>query len=74
MDEKLIKQGKLFKHYKNGKIYTILTEIAQHTETEEKFVVYSCGDGNVWIRPIHMFCEKIEYLGEYIFRFTPVCE
>ena len=54
--------GKRYKHFK-GKIYTILA-IANHSETDEKYVVYRALYGNkqVYIRPYDMFTSKVDKL------------
>ena len=51
-----------YKHYK-GKLYRILC-IAEHTETQEKFVVYRAlyPPYAAYARPFNMFCEQIEDL------------
>ena len=45
--------------------------VAKHTETEEQLVVYrSVTDPEqVWVRPMGMFCEDVEYEGAVIPRF-----
>ena len=45
----------VYKHFK-GKYY-IVQDIANHSETEEKYVVYRklYGDNSLWIREINMF-------------------
>jgi hypothetical protein len=59
-----------FKHYK-GKIYW-LNNIATHTETEEKFAIYTDKDGNVWARPLEMFHENVKHNGKTMKRFQLV--
>lgn len=49
--------GQTYRHFK-GNIITIL-EIAKHTETLEEMVVYE-HDGDVWVRPLSMFLEKVD--------------
>lgn len=58
-EEKEICCGDKYRHYKGGE-YVIL-EIAEHSETNEKLVVYKAlyGDGKVWARPYSMFFDKI---------------
>ena len=50
----------IYKHYK-GDLY-IVEDIALHSETLEKYVVYRAlyGDNQLWIRPYDMFVEEIE--------------
>ena len=51
------KKFEKYRHFK-GNIITIL-EIAKHTETLEEMVVYE-HDGEVWVRPLEMFLEKVD--------------
>lgn len=61
--------GGLYKHYK-GEHYKVL-HIARHSEDLTNYVVYQAlyGDFGVWIRPLEMFLEKIEVLGQEMPRF-----
>ncbi|NQW42181.1 MAG: DUF1653 domain-containing protein [Bacteroidetes bacterium] len=54
-----LKKG-IYKHYK-GNRYEVL-EIATHSETLEKLVVYKALYGNfgIWVRPYRMFIEQVE--------------
>ncbi|MCK7550643.1 MAG: DUF1653 domain-containing protein [Marinobacter sp.] len=63
-----------YRHYK-GKDYQVL-EVARHSETEEKLVVYRClyGDHSLWVRPLAMFQETVDVAGEQIPRFAWVSE
>lgn len=65
----MIKKG-IYRHYK-GKKYEVL-EIATHSETLEKMVVYKAlyGDGEVWVRPLSMWNEKVICDGKEVLRFT----
>lgn len=51
--------GRVYKHYRGD--YYIVENIALHTETEEKMVIYRAlyGDGEVFARPYSSFVEKI---------------
>jgi len=61
-----------YRHYK-GKDYEVIG-VARHSETEEELVVYRClyGDGSLWVRPLAMFCESVEFAGRRVARFAPV--
>lgn len=52
-----VKVGCKYRHFK-GNIIEIIA-IGKHTETEEDLVVYT-HDGDVWIRPISMFYDKVD--------------
>ena len=64
----MIKKG-IYKHYK-GHMYEVL-DVATHSETLEKMVVYKAlyGDGGVWVRPISMWDELVEKDGVTVRRF-----
>ena len=53
-----VHKGQKYRHFK-GNIYEII-ELATHTETLEKMVVYKCGD-KVWVRPIDMFLSEVDH-------------
>lgn len=55
----MIKAGQYYRHFKGNLYYVI--EIATHTETGEKMVVYrdTNYDQKVWVRPLEMFEEKV---------------
>jgi len=63
-----IKKG-IYKHYK-GNLYELIG-IANHSETLEKMVVYKAlyGEGELWVRPLSMWSEKIEINGKTVTRF-----
>ena len=68
--------NQIFKHYK-GKYYRVIN-IADHTETREKMVIYEqlyendYPKGYLWTRPKEMFDEKIIYNNKVISRFEKV--
>lgn len=62
MKEMIIKtyKGRMARHFK-GKNYLII-DIAEHTETGEKMVVYKAlyGECKVYVRPLDMFLSKVD--------------
>jgi len=58
----LLKPG-LYRHYK-GLLYQVFST-ATHSETGEVLVVYQAlyGDYGLWLRPLAMFTESVEYQG-----------
>ena len=65
----MIKLGK-YQHYK-GNFYCV-EDIATHSETEEKMVVYRplYGEQSLWVRPLEMFIEEVEVNGVTTPRFA----
>jgi len=61
-----------YKHFRGGEYEVI--DVAIHSETEELMVVYRplYGDRALWVRPLSMFTETLEYQGELVERFTLV--
>lgn len=59
----------IYKHYK-GKSYQVMG-VATHSETLEDMVVYQAlyGKGQLWVRPLRMFQEKVLVEGKKIKRF-----
>lgn len=54
-----ILKGQVYRHFK-GHVIKIL-EIAKHTETLEKMVVYEHqGTKVIWVRPYEMFQSKVD--------------
>lgn len=65
----------IYKHYK-GKFYVVLG-VARHSEAHEDFFVvymalYDGGFGNnsLWVRPLSMWFENVEWEGQTVPRFT----
>ena len=63
----------IYKHYK-GNHYQVI-DVARHTETEELLVVYRALNtseskkDNLWVRPLKMFNEKVNFNGRNVSRF-----
>lgn len=55
-----VKTGRIYKHFK-GKNYLVI-DIAIHSETREKYVVYKAlyGECKTYIRPYDMFASKVD--------------
>ncbi len=68
-----MKAGK-YQHYK-GPFYEVI-DVARHSETEEEMVVYRTlyGDFSLWVRPLSMFTETVEFEGKEVKRFTYIGE
>ena len=68
-----IKLG-IYEHFK-GKRYKVL-DVAKHSETFDEMVVYEALYENevskLWVRPLAMFLEKVEFKGKKVPRFTYV--
>jgi cyclomaltodextrinase len=64
----VLKTG-LYQHYKGGQYEVI--DIARHSETEEKFVLYRAlyGERGLWVRPLAMFTESVNIEGVCMPRF-----
>lgn len=56
-----LKINGIYKHFK-GDLY-LVTDIAIHSETKEKYVVYRSlyGDNLLYIRPIDMFLSEVDH-------------
>lgn len=57
-DRPLPQKGEKYKHFKLGKIVTVIG-ISRHTETEELAVVYEY-EGTIWSRPLEMFMSEVD--------------
>ena len=57
-DRPLPEAGQKYRHFKIGKIVTIVG-ISRHTETEEVSVVYNY-EGQIWNRPLEMFMSEVD--------------
>lgn len=64
-----MKRG-IYRHYK-GNLYELL-EVATHSETRERLVVYRAlyGEYGVWVRPLSMFTENVHRDGILVPRFA----
>lgn len=69
-----LKTNAVYRHYK-GNLYLVLA-VAKHSETLEEMVVYLSLYENpvsqIWVRPLEMFTEKLEYQGQIVSRFSLV--
>jgi len=56
-----VKLKGIYKHFKGG-IY-IVEDIANHSETNEKYVVYRklYDDYSLWVREINMFLSEVDH-------------
>ena len=55
-----LKINGIYKHFKGD--YYLVVDIANCSETKEKYVVYRrlYGDGTLWIRPLSMFLSEVD--------------
>ena len=56
-----IKINGIYKHFKGD--YYIVEDIANHSETKEKYVVYRrlYGEGDLWMREVNMFLSEVDH-------------
>lgn len=56
-----VKINRIYRHFK-GNLY-LVEDIAIHSETEEKYVVYRAlyGENKLYIRPYNMFISKVDH-------------
>jgi hypothetical protein len=55
--ELMVIDGRKYRHYKNGKLYTLISDAFLHTETNEIMVAYMNNLGQLFVRPYAMFFE-----------------
>ncbi len=55
-----IKKNGVYKHFKGD--YYLVEDVATHSETREKYVVYRAlyGTNGLYIRPMEMFLSKVD--------------
>lgn len=56
-----LKINGIYKHFKGD--YYIVLDIANCSETKNKYVVYRqlYGEGTLWIRPVEMFLSEVDH-------------
>ena len=61
MNRELPRPEEIWRHFKN-KLYRIIA-IAQHTEIDEKLVVYQAmyGNNGIYARPLDMFMSEVDH-------------
>lgn len=69
----MLKKG-IYKHFKGNKYQLI--GVAKHSETLEEMVVYKAcyGDCGLWVRPLSMWYEEVEFKGKKVARFAYIGE
>lgn len=68
-----LKKG-IYRHYK-GNLYEVI-DVATHSETLEKMIVYRAlyGEQGLWVRPMQMWEEEVNVDGKNVKRFTLIQE
>lgn len=63
-----LKHG-MYRHYK-GNLYQVIG-VGRHSETHEELAFYQAmyGSYGLWVRPLEMFMETIEFEGKTVPRF-----
>ena len=61
MEDNKVKIHGIYRHFK-GDLY-LVEDIAYHSETGEKMVVYRAlyGDGKAWCRPYDLFLSEVDH-------------
>ena len=61
MSKRELKIHGIYKHFKGN--YYVVEDVATHTETDEKMVIYRAlyGDHKLWCRPYDMFLEEVDH-------------
>lgn len=51
----------VYRHFKNK--YCVVEDVAEHTETGEKLVIYRAlyGENKLWARPYDMFLSEVDH-------------
>ena len=59
--EREVKIHGIYKHFKGD--YYLVEDIANHSETKEKYIVYRrlYGDNSLWIRSLDMFLSEVDH-------------
>ena len=61
MPKREVKIHGIYRHFK-GNFY-LVEDIAYHSETQEKMVIYRAlyGNNKLWCRPYNLFLEKVDH-------------